>query len=86
MVSIFLALLFPSPEEISLQTVFVIITVAVIVIIYVVYKRIGELGEEIVSTKEQYQKLEERLKIHQQLTNIEARIIVLEGKNGKKKN
>ena len=34
----------------------------------------GELEEEITSTKEQYQKLEERLKIHQQLTNIEARI------------
>jgi len=70
----------------SLENIFILLIIAVIFIIYVVYRRIGELGEEIVYVKEEHKKLEERLKIHQQLTNIEARIIALEDKNGKKKN
>ena len=83
--SLLLSLLFPNYEEFSMENIFILLIVAVAFIIYVVYKRIGELDEEIISTKEQYQKLEERLKIHQQLTNIEARLIALENKNGKKK-
>lgn len=85
-ISLIITIFFQDNEEISIENIFILLIVAIAFIIYVVYKRIGELDEEIISTKEQYKKLQERLKIHQQLTNIEARLIVLENKNGKKKN
>jgi|SRR3989344_1580258 len=85
-ISLIITIFFQDNEEISIENIFILLIVAIAFIIYVVYKRIGELDEEIISTKEQYKKLEERLKIHQQLINIEARLIVLENKNGKKKN
>jgi len=75
-----------SIDNASLENIFILLIIAVSFIIYVVYRRIGELGEEIDLTKEEYKKLEERLKIHQQLINIEARLIALENKNDKKKN
>mgnify|MGYP001562740396 FL=1 len=61
------------------------ITIGISAIIYVVYKRIGEIDKDIEDIKTDYNKLNERLKIHNQLINLEARIIALEDKHGKRK-
>lgn len=72
----------PTPNDI-----FILLILVVIVIIYVIYKRTGEIDKEIDDIKQDYDKLNEKLKIHSQLINLEARIISLEKEtdNGGKK-
>lgn len=69
----------------SLSDILILITIGISAIIYVVYKRIGEIDKDIEDIKTDYNKLNERLKIHNQLINLEARIIALEDKHGKRK-
>ena len=73
-------------ENFSLQDILILIIIFTTVIIYVIYKRIGEIEGDIEDGKKDYKKIDERLKIHKQLINLEARLIVLEKEqNGKKK-
>ena len=70
-------------ESFSSKDVTIITIIAIVMIIYVLYKRIEEIDNEINNTRKEHKKLEERLKIHNHLINIEAKLIALERKNGK---
>ena len=72
--------------SITLQDILILIIISIIAIIYVIYKRMDEIEDDIENIKKDYNKLDERLKIHKQLINLDARLIALEKeKNGKKK-
>ena len=62
----------------------ILFLVAIIAIVVIMTRRIGEVGSELDDQKKIINKLGERLKMHEQLTNLEARIIALEkgDKNG----
>lgn len=66
----------------SSKDVLILVVVAIIAIVYIIYKRIGEIDEDIENIRKDYYKLDERLKISNQLINLEARVIALE--KGKK--
>ena len=73
-------------ENLEFKDIFILLVLSVSAIIYVIYRRIGEIDGEIENVKKNYEKLNERLKINNQLTNLEARLIYLErNKNGKKR-
>lgn len=73
-------------ENLSSFDYILLLILSVIAVILVIYKRIGELGKDIEDVKKLYDRLDERLKIHDKLINLEARIISLENyKHGKKK-
>lgn len=66
---------------IFLGLIFIIILV---LILWIIYRRIGEIDEALDEQEKGQKKLEEKLKIHEMLINIESRLIALEGKYGKK--
>ncbi|MFA4953624.1 MAG: hypothetical protein WC584_05350 [Candidatus Pacearchaeota archaeon] len=58
------------------------IVIAVSLLIVLMYKRLNEINEDLDKQKENYNKLDERLKIYKMFVNLEARIVALENKNG----
>ena len=69
----------------SLSDTLLLLVLGIIAIIYFVYKRMGEIDEDIEDSKKNLSKLDERLKIYKLLINLESRIINLENINNDKK-
>ena len=59
--------------------------VLVAAIIYVVYKRIGEIDNELDRVKKEHKHLNEKLKIHEKLIDIISRVMALERRINDKK-
>jgi len=62
----------------------IILTIAVISIIFIVYLKMGEINKELDNQKIEQQKLSEKLKIHEQLIGMKAEINELQKKVFKK--
>jgi len=73
-----------NPQKLSFLDIIILIGLVIIFIVFFLYKKIREVDVDVNSVRKNYNKLNEKLKIHEQLINLEARIIALEkGKNGK---
>ena len=74
-------------KNLDIMDLFIFLILVVIMIIWVIYTKIREVNDDLDQQKMEIKKLDERLKIHNQLVNLEARLIALEkgGKNGKKR-
>jgi len=74
-------------KEISTTDIAIGITlfIVIIVVYLLIIKKIREVDEDIKKINIEQRRLDEKLKIHEQLINLEARIITLEkgGKYGK---
>jgi hypothetical protein len=69
----------------KISDVLIILVIYTIIIVFVIYTKIRERDEDINEIKVEQKRLGEKLKIHQQLIDLEARVITLEkgGKHGK---
>jgi len=61
-----------------------VISVVVAFVFGIIYKRIGEIDKVLDEQEINQKRLEEKLKIHEILINLEARVIALEKQYGKK--
>lgn len=61
------------------------ILIAILVVTFLIllmYKRLNEINDDLEKQNQKYLELDKRLKMYEKLTNLEARIIALENKNG----
>ncbi|HLA23220.1 MAG TPA: hypothetical protein VJZ93_01655 [Candidatus Nanoarchaeia archaeon] len=75
----------PQLESFSFYDILLLVAIAVAVLVYVIYKKIGEVEMEIDFLKNDNAKFNERLKINDKLINLEAKVIALEKYYGKKR-
>ncbi len=71
-----------------LYAIITIISIAILLVIWILYKRLRETENDIISLANEKDRLNEKLKIHEQLINIKADIKYLEReiiKNEKRK-
>ncbi len=71
-------------SNLSFNDFIILFLITISSLIFIVYKRIGEVDNNVDNVKNKYNKLNERLKFYINLTRLEARIIALENKENDK--
>ena len=86
--TLLLSLLIPQEKLIkfnfNVNDYFWMLALSIIAIIYILYRKTNEINEELIKYDNNQKRLEEKLKIHEQLIDIKAAIKELQ-KNGNKK-